>query len=386
MYDLLSGIRVLEVSFLAPDSLGGHLADLGAEVIKVEEPPDGSRIRQAWSPVWVSLHWRWNRGKKSVFLDLKTEEGRDAFRQLAREADVVIDGLRAGAMGRLGLGYEDIQAVNPGIVYCSLSGLGQDGPYRDMPTHGWAFDAFAGLARPEIAEDGSPLLPKERASLVGIQAGPLYAAMGVLAALLRCRATGEGAYIDVAQVDAAVVWRSNVLDSMANGIKAADTEARLRYQFYATGDDAYILFMALEDKFWRNFCDAIGRSELFDHPGARPTTATPEQIEELREELMNIFRSRTRKEWVDIFVAHDIAGSPVYLGVDVLDDEHVTAHNLAIEQPQPDGSTLRLMGTPIRIRGETFEPPAAPAAGEHTEAVLSAAGISVPAVGEAAAK
>jgi crotonobetainyl-CoA:carnitine CoA-transferase CaiB-like acyl-CoA transferase len=380
MYDLLSGIRVLEVSFLAPDALGGHLADLGAEVIKIEEPPDGSRIRWPGAPLWRVLHWRWNRGKKSVFLDLKSAEGRDTFLQLARTADVVVDGLRAGAMSRLGLSYDAVKALNPGIVYCSLSGLGQDGPYRDMPTHGWAFDALAGLGRPVIAPDGTPRLPAERASLVGIQAGPLYAAVGILAALLRQRSTGQGTYLDVAEVDAAIVWRANVVDALANGVVAPNMAERLRYQFYATSDDQYVMFMALEEKFWRNFCEGAGRPDLLEHPGA-DQTGSSDDIEQLRRELTVIFRSRTRADWVAFFIEYDVAGAPVYLGLDILDDPHVAAHNLVFDQQQADGSALRLLGTPIRMAGSTFEPTPAPAAGEHTQEILDAAVTSADAAG-----
>ena len=388
MYQLLSGIRVLEVSFLAPDALGGHLADLGAEVIKLEEPPDGSRIRWPVSPIWQVLHWRWNRGKKSIFIDLKSEAGREAFLKLAADTDVVVDGLRAGAMKRLGLGYEQIRHANPGIVYCSLSGMGQDGPYRNMATHGWAFDAVAGLGKPTTAPDGTPRLPEERQSLVGIQAGPLYAAMGVLAALLHQRATGEGAYLDVAQLDAAIVWRANILDALANGVVGPDIGSRLRYQYYPTRDNETVLFMALESKFWRNFCTGVGRAELLEHPAARaellehpasdPKQASSEQIEDLRRELTAIFRSKTRAEWVAFFIEHDVAGAPVYMGIDILDDEHVTSHDLVVDQLQTDGSSLRLVGTPIRVLGESFDPSAAPAAGADSEAVFGAAGIPFP--------
>lgn len=365
LYDLLKGVRVLEVSFLAPDGLGGLLADLGAEVIKVEEPPKGSLIRWPGAPHWKTLSWRWNRGKKSVFLSLKTKAGRDAFIQLAAKCDVVIDGLRAGAVNRLGVDYEAVKVAKPDIVYCSISGFGQTGPYRDMPSHGFGFDVLAGLIKPVFAEDGTVRLP-ETSDLVGITAGPLQAGMAVLAALLKARATGIGQYIDVAEFDAALAWRYVDIDGLGNGVQRPVKAHRLRYQLYKTKDDQYVMFMALEDKFWKNFCGAVSRADIYAYPDD-----TPEQHEFLRKELTNIFLERTRADWVDLFIKHDIAATPVYLGLDALEDPQVKNRKLMFEQRQRDGSVLKLMGTPVKLPGQEFSPAPVPDAGQHTHEILS---------------
>src|SRR5438874_8685510 len=184
---LLDGLRVVEVALLAPNALGMHLADLGAEVIKVEEPGRGDYTRSIGASRLdgVSfLHLRWNRGKQSVAVDLRSADGAAVFRDLVAKSEVVIEGLRAGALARRGLGYDDLRAVNPALVFCSLSGFGQTGPYRDLATHGVAYDAYSGHAAPETTDEGFPSIP-DRYVEVGTLAGALYAATGVLAAVLR---------------------------------------------------------------------------------------------------------------------------------------------------------------------------------------------------------
>src|SRR5438270_12028076 len=190
---LLADVRVPEVALLAPDSLGMHLVDLGADVIKVEEPPAGDYVRNvgAVSVDGVSaLHRRWNRGKRSIALDLRDDGGRQAFEDLVIDSEVVVEGLRPGALARRGLGYDRLQALNPRIVMVSLSGFGQDGPYRDLASHGVAYDAYAGLAPPASGPEGFPTIPPHVS--VGMHAGPLFAAFAAVAAVLPARPTGRG--------------------------------------------------------------------------------------------------------------------------------------------------------------------------------------------------
>src|SRR5205814_1284999 len=198
-YTLLGGVRVLEVALLAPDLLGMHLADLGAEVVKIEQPPGGACLREIGGRKRAGLnlmHLRWNRGKKSVTLDLRRREGQRLLHRLAARADVFVDGLRPGAAARCAADYATLAAVNPRLVYCTLSGAGTWGPYAALPTHGVAYDAFAGLAPPATHPDGSPRIPAYTA--VGMFAAPLYAAFAVCAALVQARATGTGRLLEVA--------------------------------------------------------------------------------------------------------------------------------------------------------------------------------------------
>jgi crotonobetainyl-CoA:carnitine CoA-transferase CaiB-like acyl-CoA transferase len=372
-HSLLSGIRVIELALLAPDLLGMHLADLGAEVIKVEQPPHGDYVREIGARKLNGLslmHLRWNRGKRSLLLDLKRPEGQALLARLAERSHVLIDGLRPGAAERCGAGYEKLRSINPALVYCSLSGLGRTGPYAQLATHGVAYDAFAGLAPPARAADGSPRIPPH--TQVGIYAAALYAASAVCAALLRARTTGEGCLLDVAEIDAAVAWQAEALGGARSesGGGRADLSASVRYQYYDTKDGRVVIFQASERKFWQNFCEGVGRTDLFESkPGARVGDHAAGD-EALRAELAAIFRTRTRAEWVQFFLEHDVPGAPVYEPRELPGDPQVRARELLIEQQHPVAGELRLFGTPVRVEGETFGAGPAPAAGEHTDEIL----------------
>jgi crotonobetainyl-CoA:carnitine CoA-transferase CaiB-like acyl-CoA transferase len=373
-YSLLSGVRVLELALLAPNLLGMHLADLGAEVIKLEQPPHGDYTREigARKAGGLSLlHLRWNRGKKSLLLDLKRTEAQSLLAQLAERSHVLIDGLRPGAAERCGAGYEALRAKNPALVYCSLSGLGRSGPYAALATHGVAYDAFAGLAPPARAPDGSPRIPPH--TQVGIYAAGLYAAMAVCAALVRARATGQGCWLDVAELDAAVAWQGDALGGVPGDSagERGDLSASVRYQYYTTADDRVILFQASERKFWRNFCAGVGRLDLFEAKPGERVGDHARGDEDLRAELAAIFRTRTRAEWVRFFLEHDVAGAPVLAPHELPGDPQVRARELLVVQQHPVAGPVRLFGTPVRIEGERFDAKPAPAAGEDAEEVLT---------------
>ena len=399
----LAGLRVVEVAMFAPDAAGMHLADLGAEVIKVEAPGLGDPARLLGIPYRgeSSATRRWNRGKSSLMLDLRTAEGQAVFRDLVRQADVVVEGMRAGALARRGLGYEALLEVNPKLVFASVSGWGQTGPYRELGSHGLAFDAFAGLAPPRIV-DGRTARPSGHV-WQGLEAGPLYAALGILAAVLRARATGEPCYVEVSQADAASSWNGwriahdalaaahasadigggshpnahvsdealAALESAAEGAGRSgdrDLTARdVRYQYYDAADGP-ILLMATETRFWKQFCDAVGRADLFERWPGRPHADHDYGNDALRDELARIFASRTRAEWVALFIEHDVAGGPVYLGGETHSDPHFEARELWLDEKIHG---LRLVAPPIRIDGEiAVAATPSPAGGEHTDQVL----------------
>jgi len=284
----LAGLRVVEVSMLGPGNLTTHLADLGADVIKVE-PPQGDYGRQMTWPIvnGVSLLFlHVSRGKRSIVLDLRTDVGRDTFLELVRDADAVVEAMRPGGLERRGLGFDALLAVNPKIVFVTISGYGMTGPYRDMPSHGIAYDVWAGIVAPKIDDDGFPYMPEHVS--IGINAGPVFGALGLLAGVLRARETGVGCQLEVAQSDsaAAIDWlrsetykayerpESEVTGNAADNYErrapgTAGMEAGVRYQFYAT-TDGFVLFMASEREFWKNFCEGVGRSDLFERwPGAQ---------------------------------------------------------------------------------------------------------------------
>ncbi len=285
----LHGMRIIECSALGPAQITTPLVDLGAEVIKVE-PPAGDYIREMTWPIVEGtslMHLHLNRGKRSLVLDLRTEAGVTVLKELTAVSDVVVEAMRPGSLARRGAGFEDLRAVNPKIVFCTISGYGMTGPYRDYPSHGVAYDTWAGIVNVATDGEGFAYIP-EHAS-IGIHAGPLFGALGILAAVLRARTTGEGSYIDIAQSDAAAAmdwlrsetWRAYERpESEVTGNKADDYERRapgtagmvegVRYQVYETSDQRHVLFMASEQAFWKNFCEGVDRVDLFERwPGSK---------------------------------------------------------------------------------------------------------------------
>src|ERR1700756_1549900 len=261
----LAGLRLIEVSMLGPGALTTNLADLGADVIKVE-PPQGDYGRQMTWPIvdGVSLLFlHISRGKRSIVLDLRTDVGRETFIDLVRDAAEVVEALRA---------------VNPKIVFVTISGYGMTGPYRDMPSHGIAYDVWAGIVAPKVDENGDPYMPEHVS--IGINAGPVFGALGLLAGVLRARETGEGCQLEIAQSDAAAAidwlrsetWKayerpeSEVTGNEADNYErrapgTAGMEEGVRYNFYESAD-GFVLFMASEREFWKNFAEGIGRPDL----------------------------------------------------------------------------------------------------------------------------
>ena len=202
----LAGVRIVECSMLGPAAITTPLAELGAEVIKVE-PAAGDYIRQMTWPIVEGtslMHLHVNRGKRSIVLDLRTEGGADAFRDLVRDADVVVEAMRPGGLARRGLGFEDLRKINPRIVFITISGYGMTGPYAEMPSHGIAYDTWAGIVAPEVDDEGFTVIPEHVS--IGINAGPLFGALGILAGVVGARASGEGYQLEIAQSDAAAAF------------------------------------------------------------------------------------------------------------------------------------------------------------------------------------
>jgi crotonobetainyl-CoA:carnitine CoA-transferase CaiB-like acyl-CoA transferase len=375
MAALLDGLRVVEVALLAPDMLGMHLADLGADVVKVEDLERGDYTRSvgfARANGVSFLHLRWNRGKRSIGIDLRTAEGVGVFLDLVRVSEVVIEGQRPGALARRGLAYDTLRAANPAIVLCSLSGFGQKGPYRDLATHGVAYDAYAGLAPAARTDDGFPTIPSGYVD-TGTQAGALHAAVGVLAAVLRARATGVGAHLDVAQADAAVAWHAGRVDPLLSGAPRPerDLRASVRYQYYATSDGRLVLFQATEQHFFERFCAAIDRRDLLvGREGAEVGEHAAGDVE-LRRELAAIFATRTQAEWVALFLAADVPGGPVHDVASLVTDPQFAARTNLVEHDHPVAGPLRLLGTPIHTGEAPVAPSPAPARAEHTDEILA---------------
>jgi crotonobetainyl-CoA:carnitine CoA-transferase CaiB-like acyl-CoA transferase len=371
---------------LGPGNLTTHLADLGADVIKVEPPQGDYGRRMTWPIVeGVSLLFlHISRGKKSIVLDLRTDEGRDAFLELTRDADAVVEAMRPGGLERRGLGFEQLRKVNPRIVFCTISGYGMSGPYRDMPSHGIAYDAWAGIVQPKVDEDGYAYMPEHVS--IGINAGPVFGALGLLAGVLRARETGEGCQLEIAQSDAAAAidwlrsetWRSYERpESEVTGNEADDYERRapgtagmeagVRYQYYAT-KDGYVLFMASEREFWKNFAEGIGRADLFEKwPGSQYGDHARGNTE-LREILRDVFATKTNAEWLEFGLEHNTPIAPSNSPKTLLDDPQFKDRMPLLPKERVGADMLP---TPIKFIGEELPVPTrAPTVGEHTEQVL----------------
>jgi crotonobetainyl-CoA:carnitine CoA-transferase CaiB-like acyl-CoA transferase len=383
---LLAGVRVIESSLLGPGLIATFLSDLGAEVIKVE-PPQGDYIRQMTWPIveGVSLlHLHTHRGKKSVTLDLKTEEGVAVYKELVAGADAVVEAMRPGAMAKRGLGYEDLKAVNPKIVFCTLSGYGATGPYRDLPSHGIAYDTWAGLIPPEVDEDGFTRIPEM--PNIGINVGPMLGAVGLLAGIIRARETGEGCQMELAQSDAAAyldwyrieTWLAyNRPEDEVTGNASDDYERRapglagmregVRYQMYESAD-GHVLFMASEQAFWKNFCDGIGRAELFERwPGSQYADHAKGNLE-LHAILREVFRTKTSAEWLAFADAHNVPLAPVNTAKTIVDDPQFQ-HRFPLYGVEQLGAEQ--LPLPLKVAGEQLPVPTkAPTVGQDTDAVL----------------
>ena len=388
----LGGLKVIESSLLGPGLVATFLADLGADVVKVE-PPSGDYIRQMTWPIVDGtslLHLHTHRGKRSIALDLKTDDGLGIYRDLVREADVVVEAMRPGSLARLGIGFDDLVAVNPQLVFCSVSGYGATGPYRDMPSHGIAYDTWAGLIEPAVDDQGFtriPTLPN-----IGINVGPLIGALGILAAVLRARETGKGMWLEVAQSDAAAYMDWYRIETyraydrpadVVTGNAADDYERRepglagmwegVRYQIYEASD-GYVLFMASEQAFWRNFCEGVNRMDLFERwPGSTYADHARHNTE-LQTELKAIFATRTCTEWLDFSNEANTPIAPVNTPRTAPDDPQFS-HRLPFYGIEDVGAEQ--LPLPIYLEGELPPTPTmAPRVGEQTDEVLAELGLS----------
>jgi alpha-methylacyl-CoA racemase len=346
----LAGIRVLDLSRLLPGPFCSLLlADFGADVIKVEDLGAGDYAR-ADPPAFAAL----NRGKRSIKLDLKSDGGRDAFLRLARGSQVVLESFRPGVMDRLGAGWERLRQENPSLVYCAITGYGQDGPLRDRAGHDLNYLARAGLLALSGEADGPPV--QAAGQIADIGGGALMAAFGIMVALR----SGEGQLVDIAMADGALSW----LPLLAPRPRSRRGELTLGggilcYRPYRCAD-GYVSLGALEPKFFAALCSGVGREDLIEHQFDPPGS-------DAHAELAAIFLERTRAEWEAFNVRHDCCLEPVQELEEALRDPQFIAREMVLDGAL--GTPVKLSATPGDVSG------AAPGPGEHTDAVLAEAGL-----------
>jgi alpha-methylacyl-CoA racemase len=376
----LSGMRILDLSRLLPGAYASQiLADFGADVIKIEEPGTGDygRFMPPHGPGGMSLYFvAINRNKRSITLNLKTEQGCEVFQRMVRQADVVLESFRPGVMERLGLGYEQLKEINPGLVYCAISGYGQDGPYRLRAGHDLNYAGYAGLLHYNRGPNGEPAMP---ATQLGDLAGGSYMAiMSILAAIIGRGQTGEGRKIDVSMTEGVLSLLPLTAAAYLNTGKAprpghSALDGGLPcYNIYETKDGKHVTLAALEPKFWHSFCTHVGHLELLPFH----TPVGPGEREQAIEILRSIFKTKTRDEWLTELGDIDACVGPVYSIDEALNDPQAQARGVRVSSGIGDEQVHTLASFP-RISGvEDEQRYAPPALGEHTDALLRETGYS----------
>jgi alpha-methylacyl-CoA racemase len=377
----LSDVRVLDLTRLLP---GGFcsllLADLGADVLKVEDTGMGDYVR--WAPphhegaaqsASSALFLALNRNKRSIRLNLKTDEGRDVLLRLAAEHDVLLESFRPGVLDRLGVGWDRLREENPRLVYCAITGYGQDGPYRDRSGHDMNYLGLVGLLGLTGQRGGPPV--QSAGQIADLGGGALMAAVGVLAALRERDRSGEGQLVDVSMADGALSWLA-----MVAGRHLCDGEVPRRGELELAGGlvcylpypckDGWVTLGALEPKFWQAWCRGVGREDLIERQFEAPGSDAHAEVE-------RIFMERTREEWQRFASEHDCCLEPVLELDEALDSELVRAREMVVELDQPGTGGVRQLGFPIKLSRTpgTLRAPG-PVLGEHTDEVLAAAGYS----------
>lgn len=371
----LAGVRVLDLTRLLPGGfLGGLLADLGAEVVKVEEPTvgDGLRATQPRTGAHASMWWALGRGRRSLAVDLKDPRGADLVARLAASAAVVVEGFRPGVADRLGVGYEALAARNPALVYASLTGYGSDGPMSAAAGHDIDYLAYAGVLAMTGRPGGPPSLPGVQ---VADLAGASLLGVGLLAALYRAQVSGRGAHVEVAMYDAALAWTSiHAATTWASGVsprpgRGALTGALPCYGLYACADGRHLVVGALEPQFWARVCDVLGRPDLVSR-GQDPSAVA---------DVAAVVAGRTMADWVTAFEGVDACVAPV------LELDEALAHPLAVGRSmvvdealdRTGAQTAPTLGGPVRVDGRARAadgPP--PELGADSTALAGDAGLS----------
>lgn len=364
----LKSIRVLDLTRLLPGPYCTLiLADFGAEVIKIEEPSIGDYARadepklDEDSAYFHSI----NRNKKSVCIDLKTDQGKEQFLKLVEDADVLVESFRPGVMERLGLGYDVLKEIKPSLIYCAITGYGQTGPYSSKPGHDINYISYAGLLELMGETDRKPIIPATQIADIG--GGALPATIGILLAVIEQKRTGKGQFIDISMLDGVISWMQTILPYYFASVEQKRGQLPLSgekacYAVYETKDNKFISVGALEEKFWKQFCEVIGRDDFIP----LLNSSLSQQLK-MKNDIQQIILKKTRDEWMELFSEVEACVAPVLSIEEAMQDPQVLFREMIQDVEHPELGLLKQIGFPIKLS----ETPAkirrkAPKLGEHT--------------------
>lgn len=372
---VLQGIRIVDMTRLYPGPLATMImGDLGADVIKLEDTnnPDYIRFYPPFIQDQSAFYLAVNRSKRSLMCDLRTDPGREIFFRLVKTADVVVEQFRPTVMEKMGLSYERACLHKPDIIYISITGYGQSGPYAEDAGHDLNYTGYAGILDTTGTRESGPIIPSVQ--MADVAGGSYMAVIATLAALWNRVRTGKGEHVDVSMLDGVLplmtlemahFWAGEPVQRGAMPLSGSIP----RYGVYECADGKWVALAALEDKFWKNFCDVVAKPQWLE------LDDTPENRASLRGELQILFKTRSREEWLKLSAGKNVCLTPLLSPAEMQSDPHLIARNMIVEQSHPHYGKIRAMGIPLKFAQTSHTPSnPPPVVGEHTREILQQLG------------